>query len=273
MRHEEVNIEALVLALWSQQWPRLRRSFRFCTWAAADRSSDSQHFDLQLLPPMDRSIRTRFHDAVDAESLDGGLNSWLDETVLDLIEPDTQGLRSFLHRLGGDVLRGREGFQPLCRLHQLIGAFETDPKALGAAVALLDNQLGPTEARMARAMVATAGISHAQGLDHDIMEFLFRNIDLVDVTSLEEGAENFGREIWKQDPSRLLSLLEGNDAYRIIPERTFAGLQLDELLNGLQRSVSLIRPVLERRPEVMEQPAFWAIDGLDSEVRYLRSPL
>lgn len=266
MRQEGVNVEALVLALWSQQWPRLRRAFRFCTWAAADRSSDSQHFDLQLLPPMDRSIRTRFHDAVDAESLDGGMNSWLDETVLDLIEPDAQGLRSFLHRLGGDVLRGREGFQPLCRLHQLIGVFETDPKALGAAVALLDNQLGPTEARVARAMVASAGITHAHELDHDILEFLIRNIDLVDLTSLEEGADNFGREIWKQDPTRLLSLLEGNDSHRIIPERTFAGLQLDELLNGLQRSVSLIKPVLERRPEVMAQPAFWAIDGLDSEV-------
>ncbi|MBA4316210.1 MAG: hypothetical protein C0422_12915 [Alcaligenaceae bacterium] len=266
MRQEGGDVEALVLALWSQQWPRLRRAFRFCTWATADRSSDSQHFDLQLLPPVDRSIRTRFHGAVDAESLDGGMDSWLDETVLDLLEPDAQGLRSFLHRLGGDVLRGREGFQPLCRLHQLISVFETDPKALGAAVAILDNELGPNEARVARTVVATAGISHAHGLDHDILEFLFRNIDLVDVTSLEKGADNFGREIWKLDPYRLLSLLESNDTRRIIPERTIAVLQLDELLNGLQRSDALIKPVLERRPELTTQPAFWAIDGLDSEV-------
>ena len=60
MRPDGMDLEAVVLSIWSQQWPSLRRGFRFCTWAAADRSSDNQHFDLQLLPPADRSIRTRF---------------------------------------------------------------------------------------------------------------------------------------------------------------------------------------------------------------------
>ena len=32
------EVDRAVLALWSQQWPRLRRSFRFCTFAASDRS-------------------------------------------------------------------------------------------------------------------------------------------------------------------------------------------------------------------------------------------
>lgn len=266
MRSDSMDNEALVLAVWSQQWPKLRRAFRFCTWTAADRSSEGHLFDLQLLPPMDRSIRTRFQGAVDLEALDGGVGSWLDDAVVDLAEPDIQGLRSFLHRLGGDIVHGREGFWPLCRLHHLVSDFETRPEALGAAVALLEGQFGAGQARGARAMVAAAGMTRAQEIDHTVLDFLLRNLDLVDAASLEAGADNLGRGIWKLDPGRLLPLLECEDAHSIIPERTLAGLRPDELLDGLRRSPSLMIPVLERRPDVMAQPAFWALDGLDSDV-------
>lgn len=264
-----VDVEAIVLAIWGQQWPRLRRAFRFCTWAAADRSSESQHFDLQLLPRQERSTRTRFQGAVDVETLDTAEGSWLGEAVLDMVEPDVQGLRSFLHRIGGDVVHGRSGFQPLCRLHELIGYVGKDPRALGAAVALLDDQFEPGEARGARALVTHAGIANAHDLDHVVLEFLLRNIGLVDADSLKAGAEHFGREIWKQDPRLLLPLLEGDEVHRIIPERAVACLQVDELLSGLRRSHALIKPVIERRPEIVEQPAFWAINGVDSELAML----
>ncbi len=79
-----------VLAIWSQQWPRLRRSFRFCTLAATDRSSESGNFDLQVLPKLDRSIRGQFTDAVDAESLEPAVGEWLDYAVDDLMFPDEE---------------------------------------------------------------------------------------------------------------------------------------------------------------------------------------
>src|SRR5258707_1067785 len=49
--------ERSVLAIWEQQWPRLKRSFRFCTLAYADRSFQGASFDLQVLPPEERSQR------------------------------------------------------------------------------------------------------------------------------------------------------------------------------------------------------------------------
>src|SRR5690554_2521241 len=38
------EIDEAVFAIWSQQWPRLRRNFRFCTLTSADRSTDGAIF-------------------------------------------------------------------------------------------------------------------------------------------------------------------------------------------------------------------------------------
>ncbi|MGH7263400.1 MAG: hypothetical protein ACREMB_00905, partial [Candidatus Rokuibacteriota bacterium] len=43
------TVEELVLAVWGQQWPRLRRTFRFCTWSLAPRALDGHAFDLQVV--------------------------------------------------------------------------------------------------------------------------------------------------------------------------------------------------------------------------------
>jgi hypothetical protein len=42
--------DELVLAVWDQQWPRLKRAFRFCTLSFVDRTAGGNIFDLQFLP-------------------------------------------------------------------------------------------------------------------------------------------------------------------------------------------------------------------------------
>ena len=116
------EVDTTVLALWSQQWPRLRRSFRFCTFATSDRSANSSSFDLQIVPHSDRSVRTRFADAVYAETSAPSFDQWLDDAVQDLLHPNRFGLRSSFRRLGADIVVGREAFRPLCRLHRSLTA-------------------------------------------------------------------------------------------------------------------------------------------------------
>lgn len=264
MRPDGVNDEALVLAVWSQQWPRLRRAFRFCTWAASDRSSEGNVFDLQLCPPIDRSVRTRFQGAVDLDSSPPVGVTWTDDANADLANPDIHGLRTFLHRLGGDVVHGREGFWPLCRLRRLVSDFDTDPEALGAAITLLEGHFGAGEARGARAVIVAGAIVRAKEIDSAALDFLLRNLDLADATSLEAGANSLGLSIWKRDPRLVLTLLANEDASRIIAERVLADLPADELADGLRRSPALMAHVLERRLDVVAQPAFWAIEEVDA---------
>ncbi len=47
--HEDRRDDNLLLAICMQQWPRLRRAFRFCSFSAEDRSTTSNVFDLQLV--------------------------------------------------------------------------------------------------------------------------------------------------------------------------------------------------------------------------------
>src|SRR6202000_2132953 len=51
--------ESLVLSVWMQQWPKLRRGFRFCTFSLGDRSLGSEIFDLQLVSKNVRVLRQR----------------------------------------------------------------------------------------------------------------------------------------------------------------------------------------------------------------------
>jgi hypothetical protein len=44
------RFESLILAVWEQQWPRMRRVFRFCTGSLALRRLGSEPFDLQVVP-------------------------------------------------------------------------------------------------------------------------------------------------------------------------------------------------------------------------------
>lgn len=42
--------EPLLVRVWDQQWPRLRRAFRFCSGAFSNRVVDGHEFDLQVMP-------------------------------------------------------------------------------------------------------------------------------------------------------------------------------------------------------------------------------
>jgi hypothetical protein len=53
--------------MWDQQWPRLKRAFRFCTLSFAGRSAGGSVFDLQFLPESGRVSRSQFRTALDAD--------------------------------------------------------------------------------------------------------------------------------------------------------------------------------------------------------------
>jgi hypothetical protein len=146
---DAISDETLLLAVWMQQWPRLRRAFRFCSKAGADRSTKSEIFDLQLVPAMDRVHRARFFDALDAEEARGNLQ--LTPLIDDLRQPGPSKLRRFLRQVGGDVVGGRSSMAGLCRLFVAIEHKEGET-SLNEAVEILDS-FGPSQARAARTMV------------------------------------------------------------------------------------------------------------------------
>lgn len=258
VRPAALDVEPALIALWAQQWPRLRRAFRFCTMSAADRSTDANAFDLQLLPSLDRSVRARFQDAVEVRDAIPVQEDWLDDAVSDLVQPDIAGLRTFLRRIGGDVDPGREAFRLLCRLHALTNGFNTNPNAVGTAIALLENELGSPQARTARGLVVNAALEQPDRLDDAALDFVVRHLEFAEPDTVSKHAGSLGRTVWKRDSDRFSKMVEGSDLHRSIFTSAVAAMSVDELIDGITHTPALIDRTLALRPELVSQPGFWS---------------
>ena len=113
------EFDDLVFAIWAQQWPRLRRSFSFCTGALSLRSLGKSLLDLQIVPRSRRMSAERANPLVRGIDLASSENrptyeEWLTAAVTDL-RLGGSPLRTFLRDYGADVPPERASFRPLAR--------------------------------------------------------------------------------------------------------------------------------------------------------------
>jgi hypothetical protein len=135
---EADSFEAIFLALWGQQWPRLRRRFTFCTGALESREIAGRNFDLQCIPanfagignvPGSQSI------VVNGKPEIGRLPSDVLDTLLADLQRPNQRLRAFLQNYGADAPQLRTAFASLIAAWLLTKSEITDEDAYGTIVA------------------------------------------------------------------------------------------------------------------------------------------
>jgi hypothetical protein len=250
------DIERSVLSIWSQQWPRLRRTFRFCTMTSADRSVDKVGFDLQLLPESERGIRSRFAGARYANEEPPTKVAWVEYAFRDLEFPQSSGLREFLQKVGGDVASGRRAFAPLVRLHMLLTGHPGSDMDWSEALRLLESELG-TAVMSAKGAVVSAAARSALTLDAVTLDFVFENLDLIGEEDLEESAVALGKAAWRISPERLARMREGTEPQQIVAKSTLAALDESALLVGLEAAPNLVDAALNGRPNLAKSPALW----------------
>jgi hypothetical protein len=110
--------EDAVASLFDQQWPRLRRSFRFCTGALSIREID---FDLAVAPhnvPRRTSKKSTliFEGGSRAQS-ERAQDEWVRLAADDLERQEDSPLRKFLWTFGPDYSDGRAAYRPLCEVY------------------------------------------------------------------------------------------------------------------------------------------------------------
>lgn len=108
---EPGELDIPLFALWSQQWPRLRRNFRFQTAASrALKKESTVRFDLlaQLSSPNRYEKKSRTQNP-----------EWIVAAIEDAHYGKGGLLRSFLWRYGQDVRRQRGSFRPLTEIYLL----------------------------------------------------------------------------------------------------------------------------------------------------------
>jgi GTPase-associated protein 1, N-terminal domain type 1 len=120
--------ENLILDIWSDQWPRLRRNFSFSTGALNIRKLDNKEFDLQVIPENYSNIilRQSTNCLIPQKTV---LGKWHDL----LIKFSKNEVRSFLWTYGADIEGSRKNYIPLIMMLGLVTSSNTNlPSILNA---------------------------------------------------------------------------------------------------------------------------------------------
>lgn len=257
-RAPSVSVETLTLMIWDQQWPRLRRSFRFCTLTTKDRSTPGAAFDLQVLPPNESSGRIWHAGVLEAmPSSDACHPDWLMTLLDDARQPNLGGLRDTLRKLGADILGGREAMSTLCVFHRATSG-STSPADLHQAMAMLDGQGLLSRSDMARTLLVEHILSVVEDADDLVVTFLWDNWQFIDTQRLQNSTAQLAATLWRVFPERLLAALRGD-----VVEKTnwaagiISSLDANDLLAGWPDADVPLRLVLANHPELLDMPAFW----------------
>ncbi|WP_407151023.1 hypothetical protein [Bradyrhizobium sp. ORS 86] len=251
--------EDIVLRTWMQQWPRLRRSFRFCTFTAADRSTPSEPFDLQLVSSASSIPRLRVANIVSP-----GETSRVPELaplVEDLIDPDVDGLRHFLRESGVEVSEGRGAMRPLCTVFAFVRHRTTDAETVFAALDQLDSSRASTArrrvvGRLAQDIEAASDPGFRMVIDEIRADGGFD----------EALATRVGAELWRREPASFVGTLGAElDSLSRATNAALVKLDADELVRGISRAPAVAPEIAKRREDLLAAEAFWTIPGIDIE--------
>jgi hypothetical protein len=102
--------DSAIFAVWSQQWPRLRRTFSFRTAGLAADPAGKSRFDLRVVREPLSSVPTRKADESNQPT------DWEQAAIDDLLASEPSRFRRFLWRYGSDIRRGRERYRFLAQL-------------------------------------------------------------------------------------------------------------------------------------------------------------
>ncbi|MCX7258600.1 MAG: hypothetical protein NTZ64_18290 [Polaromonas sp.] len=248
-------VDDVMLRLWDLQWPRLRRSFRFCTLTTRDRSQEGSLFDLQLCA--ESLSRLRFAQQADGiEANTTSVEPWLVQLVEYADRPSATGFREALRLLGTDVLGGREAMRSICSLQAVLARHE--PSAVAEAIALVQSSAPLSSSKVAQAMVASSALSRSDELSPDTLRYVVINLDLVSDQELAQHADRLARSLWSSSPERLVELLfDQRPGVQAAMREAAQGISVAELVQGLVSGEEWLWRLLQVRPDLTETSEFW----------------
>ncbi|MEH6784419.1 MAG: hypothetical protein V7688_11090 [Alcanivorax jadensis] len=251
------GVDSTVLAIWSQQWPRLRRNFRFCTLSANDRSINGAEFDLQLISVSDRGARSRFSDVIVAGDfhLTGG--EWLKYALDDLQSPDVDSLRTFLRKVGAELTDGRQAFIPLTQFFRALISDQSAVLSIQEAIEVLNKNGSIAQSKTLRALVVEKSISVIDQLNEELFSFVWGDLMLAPYELIKRFAGKIGAAAWCRDPSLVLDVIKSRDFNDDVNDILLSGLSVEQVISGLKQYPDYLKEILERRSEIVRSPDYW----------------
>ncbi|MEQ1871228.1 MAG: hypothetical protein ABL961_14530 [Vicinamibacterales bacterium] len=259
-----IEYNDVIACLFRQQWPRLRRTFRFCTGALAIRDVS---FDLAIAPrevarqDTDATAPMRRSDLM-AIGEDYSKEDWLRTATDDLLEGTRTSLRQLLWTYGPDYAEGRQAYRPLCEIH--LAATQSSSTIEGLLSAVGHSFPEPESSRRLKSDLFSAkgSLAKSKGEASVLYALLLHPAARcipTDVADMEERT----RLLVLSDPTSAIGIATAALAVGTSPTDAY----IRGLVGGIQSDPSvladappaLLSSLLEAEPSFLEDTAIWRV--------------
>lgn len=261
-----------ILAVWDQQWPRLRRGFSFSTGSLATREINGKPFDLQVVPrqrlPVIRRSGSQQATVVSGDrrlEYRDGADEWLSAAVEDLTSGDPRSeFRSFLLSFGSDFVDGRRGFRPLVEAYLTLT--EVEP---GVEASRLLSDIGELFPEPHEAVHLKSSLL---GVPRPLVPTLPEEVALRAVFHLPNASPYklpgvaYGdrlRTLWDNTPRSRSRYLEVwavpdlNDVGQEAVRKLFSSVPAEELIAALPADPKVVNELASVQPDLLLERALW----------------
>lgn len=242
--------QATLLRIWSQQWPRLRRSFSFCTHAANDSASFLSSLDLQFV--------TKPNPRRNEPPSKVAAGAWLPFAIEDLRRPAS--FRAFLRDVAVDLRangRERDLFHDLASIYALFreGTAPTFTQAVTRAKHLLSD---PDHGEQLRVEFVRRSIETLGANDNESMQFLRANLRSLTPAVVKQAAASNVAALWLAIPDELSKWLTDDKAKREVAKDIVLAVDARQLIDALPTTGASVNALIEVRPELLNTPELWS---------------
>jgi hypothetical protein len=256
------ELDGLIFQVWSQQWPRLRRNFRFQT-AVLDRNPPTRtaRFDLRL---------ARFEDEDDVRRQDVSqvrTFDWFQTALGDLPAKRTTPLRAFLRTYGSDVTRPRASFIPLVTVFAEATAGRLEGSDAHEVLALVAEAFPtkPDGLSLKRALISGTD----SGLNPDpiaLLNFLLTSPYEQSFPKVPERTVKELRTYWPERREELLRLATDalsaqSEIAPSVVEAVAASIPDEHVWDATADNEPLLYVTLQKRPDLLVSPKLAKVDG------------
>lgn len=258
------TLPSLFTTLWSQQWPRLRRHFTFCTGGLELRRLGDRAFDLQavteggvgVLARPDVTYVTRPYKVRNA--------AWVDTLAQDLSD-SSDDLRRFLFRFGAELSGGRRAMRALIELYDALHGLQQEPATFRGLMNRLAAEPDVAEGiRLHQAFLTNRAHGGLLPNEHDCYALTFigtsSNVDRLDGSKLFLAERVQGLTARRPELSARLArtlLRRSNQHGHNMLELLLATLTDKGLQLAFWHNPDLLMKAVRVRPELSYHTAVW----------------
>ena len=248
--------------IWSQQWPRLRRAFTFCTGAISGRRLDGRWFDLQGVPRkrIDDILRTSDNAIVanlETSLSDQQIERWC-QVAIDELTNSTNELRNFLFEFGAEAEGDRRDFVPMTKLFLAIREESGNPvKSLIDPLETVFPDSTKGVKFKTKLLAGQVGENVLSAPDVRLRIVLEAKEKLFETTDVQ--LKNFAQEAWAYNPCTVVTAIDAAFESKKKPSTAVISAIADTLrpdhLADVQKFESVVVALSAYRPMILAHDA------------------